>query len=189
MTLSSVEQLSGLAYPQILVSPRTLPAPRALLPSTPPDTNDLLISILQIMQTEISNLLSVVGNLSVVRSSSSPADTDNNTNSTGNTDDSVLAYLSADRRSDFYLCCGSIRNPVGAFMILYWFILCLQSPNQWVAGQNWNQNRDWNGTTTKLESKIEIEMERLTVKRKDASKVSKIMFKHKDASKVSKIEI
>ena len=106
MTLSSVKQLVGLAYPQTSGSPRTLPAPHTLLPSTPPYNNDLLISALQSIQTEISNLSSVVGNLSAVRSSSSPADTDDNTNSTGNTNDSVLAYLSADWRSNFYLRWG-----------------------------------------------------------------------------------
>ena len=106
MTLSSIKELAGLAYPQTLGSLRLLPAPRALPHSTPPDTNDLFISTLQSMQTEISNLSSVVGHLLAVRSSSSPADTDDNTNSTGNTNDSLLAYLSADRRLDFYLRWG-----------------------------------------------------------------------------------
>ena len=55
------------------------------------------------MQTEILNLSLVVGNLSAVHSSSSFADYENDTNSTGNTDDSVMAYLTAGKRSDFYL--------------------------------------------------------------------------------------
>ena len=103
MTLSSVEHIAGLTYPPSLGYSRPLPAPHALPPPTPPDTNDLLISTLQSMQTKISNLSSVVGSFLAARSSSSPADTDNDTNSTGNIDDSIQAYLGAYRRLDFYL--------------------------------------------------------------------------------------
>lgn len=58
------------------------------------------------MQTELSNLTSIVTNLLAVHSSSSPAEYDDDSNSTGNTYDSILAYLNAGKHLDFYLGWG-----------------------------------------------------------------------------------
>ena len=106
MTLHSVEPILSLAYPQTSATPRTLTALLVFPPSTTANVKDLLVLTLCGMQTELSNLSSVVSNLSAIHSSSSTADNDDDTNLTGNTDDSVLAYFDASKCLDFYLGWG-----------------------------------------------------------------------------------
>ena len=111
LNLSSLERLSALqrSWTGSSSSLRTLP------PSTSPSMEDLLVSAIQGMQTELSKLNSlhiklskfnsIVSNLSAVQTSSSAADggDDDDTNSTTHTDDSLVAYLNAGQCSDFYL--------------------------------------------------------------------------------------
>ena len=70
------------------------------------DAVDFLVSTLCGMQTEILNLFSIFHNMAAVVPSSSVAENNDDTDSTENTDDSLLAYLSAGCHKDFWMVQG-----------------------------------------------------------------------------------